>query len=109
MSTATTDIDTYRHTLSLHDSLPISILATLMALIPLIIIVPTYLWLDRYEAEPVRYLVAAFLWGALIAVVGSFFLNSLGLALLVRSEEHTSELQSLMRTSYAVFCLKQKN
>src|SRR3546814_5948928 len=26
----------------------------------------------------------------------------------VRSEEHTSELQSLMRTSYAVFCLKNK-
>src|SRR3546814_3043808 len=26
-----------------------------------------------------------------------------------RSEEHTSELQSLMRTSYAVFCLKQTN
>src|SRR3546814_2996948 len=26
-----------------------------------------------------------------------------------RSEEHTSELQSLMRTPYAVFCLKQKN
>src|SRR3546814_3509158 len=26
----------------------------------------------------------------------------------VRSEEHTSELQSLMRNSYAVFCLKQK-
>src|SRR3546814_1410424 len=25
-----------------------------------------------------------------------------------KSEEHTSELQSLMRTSYAVFCLKQK-
>src|SRR3546814_10699627 len=27
----------------------------------------------------------------------------------VRSEEHTSELQSLMRISYAVLCLKQKN
>src|SRR3546814_7421330 len=27
---------------------------------------------------------------------------------LVRSEEHTSELQSLMRNSYAVFCLKKK-
>src|SRR3546814_8983704 len=26
-----------------------------------------------------------------------------------RSEEHTSELQSLMRTSYAVFCLNKKN
>src|SRR3546814_6604985 len=28
---------------------------------------------------------------------------------LARSEEHTSELQSLMRISYAAFCLKQKN
>src|SRR3546814_1275415 len=28
--------------------------------------------------------------------------------LVVRSEEHTSELQSLMRISYAVFCLKKK-
>src|SRR3546814_1923529 len=27
---------------------------------------------------------------------------------IVRSEEHTSELQSLMRNSYAVFCLQQK-
>src|SRR3546814_10615632 len=27
----------------------------------------------------------------------------------IRSEEHTSELQSLMRNSYAVFCLKKKN
>src|SRR3546814_6002519 len=31
------------------------------------------------------------------------------LGVLVRSEEHTSELQSLMRISYAVFCLKKKN
>src|SRR3546814_4912954 len=30
-------------------------------------------------------------------------------ASLQRSEEHTSELQSLMRISYAVFCLKKKN
>src|SRR3546814_3740510 len=30
-------------------------------------------------------------------------------ALYRRSEEHTSELQSLMRISYAVFCLKKKN
>src|SRR3546814_1013343 len=29
-------------------------------------------------------------------------------SLAVRSEEHTSELQSLMRISYAVFCLKKK-
>src|SRR3546814_7409340 len=32
-----------------------------------------------------------------------------GNAALSRSEEHTSELQSLMRISYAVFCLKKKN
>src|SRR3546814_4270893 len=30
------------------------------------------------------------------------------IAFLTRSEEHTSELQSLMRNSYAVFCLKKK-
>src|SRR3546814_1627018 len=30
-------------------------------------------------------------------------------AMTTRSEEHTSELQSLMRISYAVFCLKKKN
>src|SRR3546814_4707843 len=37
--------------------------------------------------------------------------QKLGCAILpaLRSEEHTSELQSLMRISYAVFCLKKKN
>src|SRR3546814_9778723 len=37
-------------------------------------------------------------WGAVAMTAGIF-----------RSEEHTSELQSLMRNSYAVFCLKKKN
>src|SRR3546814_1062178 len=36
------------------------------------------------------------------------FLEHRGLLLPRRSEEHTSELQSLMRISYAVFCLKKK-
>src|SRR3546814_1379488 len=35
--------------------------------------------------------------------------DAVKVAFLSRSEEHTSELQSLMRHSYAVFCLKQKN
>src|SRR3546814_6336337 len=39
----------------------------------------------------------------LAAVVGTFALTA------QRSEEHTSELQSLMRSSYAVFCLKNKS
>src|SRR3546814_10315360 len=34
--------------------------------------------------------------------------GALGMAASMRSEEHTSELQSLMRISYAVFCLKKK-
>src|SRR3546814_4716496 len=37
-----------------------------------------------------------------------FAVAALGLNILTRSEEHTSELQSLMRKSYAVFCLKKK-
>src|SRR3546814_4667260 len=36
------------------------------------------------------------------------YLARCGLITIVRSEEHTSELQSLMRISYAVFCLKKK-
>ncbi|MGW5239188.1 PrsW family intramembrane metalloprotease [Monashia sp. NPDC004114] len=61
------------------------LVSVLMAIIPLFIIVPTYLWLDRYEAEPVRYQVGAFLWGAVVAVVGAFFLNTFGLKLLVEA------------------------
>src|SRR3546814_9682471 len=37
------------------------------------------------------------------------FLTRAVIAISGRSEEHTSELQSLMRISYAVFCLKKKN
>src|SRR3546814_9488560 len=39
----------------------------------------------------------------ILVMVGVFAVSEL-----LRSEEHTSELQSLMRTSYAVFCLKKK-
>src|SRR3546814_6739772 len=39
---------------------------------------------------------------------GLFVYALLIFAYLLRSEEHTSELQSLMRISYAVFCLKKK-
>src|SRR3546814_4529314 len=52
--------------------------------------------LDDWQASAHRRLVAE-----LAAVVG-------GGADGLRSEEHTSELQSLMRISYAVFCLKKK-
>src|SRR3546814_7090560 len=45
-------------------------------------------------------------------LIATFYLTSLFFVLVVLgamgSEEHTSELQSLMRISYAVFCLKKK-
>src|SRR3546814_10619363 len=41
-------------------------------------------------------------------VVPAETLKEWGFNLAIRSEEHTSELQSLMRISYAVFCLKKK-
>ena len=44
--------------------------------VPLLVVVPVYLWVDRLEAEPVRYLVFAFLWGALCAAVGALILNT---------------------------------
>src|SRR3546814_7006740 len=52
------------------------------------------------------------LWVAapLFALIAFGVFNAIGLYRRVwRSEEHTSELQSLMRISYAVFCLKKKN
>src|SRR3546814_3623082 len=38
-----------------------------------------------------------------------YFGRKYGMVITQRSEEHTSELQSLMRISYAVFCVKNKN
>src|SRR3546814_4030999 len=76
--------------------------------------------LPRFEARP-RDLCPLRLFGALmlspeewsivvlsLKVGGAAVLATLPLAFAIRSEEHTSELQSLMRISYAVFCLKKK-
>src|SRR3546814_7317818 len=40
--------------------------------------------------------------------IAAIDVGAIGVASDLRSEEHTSELQSLMRISYAVFCLKKK-
>ena len=53
-----------------------SLFAIVLAAIPLTIVIPTFVWLDRYEAEPTKYLVAAFLWGALIAALLAGLLNT---------------------------------
>src|SRR3546814_3669694 len=51
------------------------------------------------------YVQLAILFQGLLGLVGIAAMKRL----LPRSEEHTSELESLMRTSYAVFCMKKKN
>src|SRR3546814_1891097 len=69
-------------------------------------------WLVNNPSD--AFLVVLFL-AILLAVLGvSAMIGNRGaasrrLAGDTRSEEHTSELQSLMRISYAVFCLKKKN
>src|SRR3546814_8326324 len=54
-------------------------------------------------AVPVALLAALLI--TLIPTTIAALMSAIGIA---RSEEHTSELQSLMRISYAVFCLKKK-
>ena len=58
--------------------------AIVVAAIPLGIVIPTFLWLDRFEAEPTTYLVTAFLWGALVAAVLAAIFNT-GAVLVLRS------------------------
>src|SRR3546814_5611561 len=55
-----------------------------------------------WYASPLPYMLG-------IGIIGDNFAREIHLAFALRSEEHTSELQSLMRISYAVFCWKKKN
>src|SRR3546814_4551700 len=50
-----------------------------------------------------------YLYGSLAAIIAAHFFSGVNPTAGFRSEEHTSELQSLMRISYAVFCLKKNN
>ncbi|HHU09390.1 MAG TPA: PrsW family intramembrane metalloprotease [Intrasporangiaceae bacterium] len=54
----------------------VSLLAVLFAALPLLVVIPTFLWLDRFEAEPTRLLVFAFLWGALVSAFVAAVLNT---------------------------------
>src|SRR3546814_10497949 len=69
--------------------------------------IATYPWIARFPLHGLE-------WAAVPNVkrwfdaVGARPAVASGMAVPSRSEEHTSELQSLMRNSYAVFCLKKK-
>src|SRR3546814_9795234 len=66
-------------------------------------------WASRIQGNRALFLcrAAATFWSG-IRVAGNAAAAGRRIVLLCRSEEHTSELQSLMRTSYALFCLKKK-
>src|SRR3546814_18405822 len=90
--TATTEIYTYLHTLSLHDALPISAGCTTCER-------PGTRWSCRRCMKApcgTTWSGRRYPWSTARRPGPR------------RSEEHTSELQSLMRISYAVFCLKKK-
>src|SRR3546814_5484813 len=84
-------------------------------LLPIAALSDNYIWLihrnghaavvDPGEAEPVRRVLQALE----LTLDAILLTHHHGDHVGGRSEEHTSELQSLMRTSYAVFCLKKKN
>src|SRR3546814_1820350 len=105
--TATTECYPYGHTLSRHDALPILLAPARrcaaetsrgkrvpgdVAVIDIVAIV----WL-------------LVVWGSYNLIMDRLLMRRVGLNQYMkdRSEEHTSELQSLMRISYAVFCLKK--
>src|SRR3546814_5178612 len=107
--TATTEIYTYVHTLSLHDALPICDAncpycnAFWEAARP---------WVDSGKVQLRHILVGIIKDDSPAKAAAILGAPDRSAALLTnerqRSEEHTSELQSLMRNSYAVFCLKKK-
>src|SRR3546814_1781108 len=78
-----------------------SILSALSIFLVAFYLAPTYATVQAAVDPTARSFAAA---------VTLFCISGIGLAsgAFVRSEEHTSELQSLMRISYAVFCLKKK-
>ncbi|HRW19858.1 MAG TPA: PrsW family intramembrane metalloprotease [Dermatophilaceae bacterium] len=62
--------------LGADNGIQVTLMAAVFAALPLLVVVPTFLWMDRLEAEPWRYLAFAYLWGALCAAAGSMFLNT---------------------------------
>src|SRR3546814_2264859 len=95
--TATTEIYTYCNHLSLHDARPMSELTRRGLGRRLMAAIAEQLMADGYKAVRV--------WALRDNPCRGFY-TALGGAQ-ARSEEHTSELPSLMRNSYAVFCLKK--
>src|SRR3546814_7810525 len=105
--TATTEIYTYGHTLSLHDALPI---CSTRPRSPRPATRPVRRPGSRQQegSTPLNLLRPHCRMSAPVAGPEGTNPSQMQREAPRRSEEHTSELQSLMRISYAVFCLKKK-
>lgn len=68
------------------------LLALLLAAVPVGVIVPTFLWLDRFEAEPKKYLIIAFLWGALVASLIAAIFNTGAMLVIQAAGDPTSAM-----------------
>ncbi len=66
---------TEEYTISLT-GIAIALMATVVAFVPAMIYVLPLLWIDRYDPEPLWLLALAFAWGALVAVLVSFVINT---------------------------------
>ncbi|MFE0021879.1 PrsW family intramembrane metalloprotease [Amycolatopsis sp. NPDC059021] len=51
-------------------------IGTLAALVPVAVVVATFLWVDRWEPEPAKLLLLAFAWGACVAAIAALLINS---------------------------------
>jgi protease PrsW len=61
------------------------LVGTALAAVPVFVVVPSLLWLDRFEAEPTALLLFAFGWGAAVATLVAVLVNSTSIALLKAS------------------------
>src|SRR3546814_2915063 len=108
---ATSEIYTYCPTLALHAALPIYVVGVSSQAAGHKTLVPQLI--DELKAAGAGDILVVC--GGVIPPQDHAFLHDAGVVAVfgpgtnIRSEEHTSELQSLMRISYAVFCLKKKN
>src|SRR3546814_1558850 len=82
--------------------------SVLFGIAALLLIIPALYLIGRFAAV-YPLLTDRNLKNPFAALTGSWQLTSGNGWRIARSEEHTSELQSLMRISYAVFCLKKKH
>src|SRR3546814_9075714 len=104
MITATTYIYTDYHTLALHYALPIYVVRWEMRT-RMFLRTSEFLWQEGHTAHATREDAVEETLRAL-EMYRDFAETELAMPA-IRSEEHTSELQSLMRISYAVFCLNK--